>query len=522
MGPWEKYADPPDGPWAQYQAPRAAVVSAPPDPDWQRQQAVMNAAADTGAGEAVLIGGGRAVDKILAGMKQVALSRRATDKPELDALAVQQNENDRAYAGLKAARPMTTAIGEASPLFAVPASAGVTPLVAAAGAMEAMKYGTPQERLTGAVSGSLAALGGAVAGRVAGSVLSPVTQRAAGEANRETLDAAARVGVRPRMSQVTGSPLAARFEDFAARVPGGAGRMRAFENANQQAVNRAAAKAIGESADELTPRVLGSASQRIGRVFEDIKALPGKPIHVDSSVGKIADDILRQQGKMLGNQRDAGLASIAEQAKTMALHRGRMDGETYQLIRSGLSEAAFDASGTNRVLYGKLLNALDNSAEQSLKASGNAQLADALRTARPQYANLKLLEKGAVAEAGQVSPARVASAVRAQNPAAFREGRSAGELIDIARVGEGLKALQAGSPTVERAITGSPVAMGLTALPAWLMARGTTSPLLTAYPQTMLGRSPIPGQIANPAARVLASGMLGQALPFSFPITPEN
>src|SRR5690606_38604069 len=141
----------------------------------------------------------------------------------------------------------------------------------------------------------------------------------------------------------------------------------------------------------------------------------------------------------------------AQQAKTLAANKARIDGEAYQLIRSGLSEASFDASGTNRVLYGKLLEALDDSADASLRASGHAALADSLKTVRPQYGNLKVLEKGAVAEAGNVSPARVASTLRSKNPAAFREGRLEGnQLFDIARMGEAFKPLRAGSPTYER------------------------------------------------------------------------
>ncbi|MCV5968501.1 hypothetical protein, partial [Lactococcus petauri] len=61
----------------------------------------------------------------------------------------------------------------------------------------------------------------------------------------------------------------------------------------------------------------------------------------------------------------------------------------------------------------------------------------AWETVRSQWGNWKTLTKGQVAEAGNVSPARVAAQLRAQGPG-FRTG-SQGPLQDIGRIGEGIK-----------------------------------------------------------------------------------
>lgn len=450
------------------------------------------AARETGAGEAAMVGAGRTVDKVAAGVKQSFLSlpsypltAPANEKAKTD-LAASEANKDAAYAALQKERPFSTAGGEALPYVALPASAGVLPAAAAVATTEGAKYGTPGERVGRATMGGLTTAGGGLLAKAGASFLAPVTAKAAGGAHQGALEAAERIGMQPTLGEATGSTFVRRLEDLVSRLPGGGAVMAEHQAGNATALNRAAARAIGETADDLTPEVFANASKRIGQVFEDIKTLPGKQIQVGPNVAAAADDILRQQAKMLPTQQDAQLIKIANDAKAAALNRGRIDGETYQLTRSGLSDAAFDATGTNKRLYGALLNALDDSADASLRAAGNTALADALKTARPQYANLKILEKGATAEAGDVSAAKVASTMRTNNPGAFRRGQFVGsEMGDIAAVGEGLKPLRAGSPTFERDVMANP----LTAAFHWLWSKPTaaalTSPAATIYPRTL-------------------------------------
>jgi hypothetical protein len=471
------------------------------------KEAANIAAKDVGVGEALMIGMGRTADKTIQGVKQ--LFGKADPEAE--------SQKDAAYSALREARPIATGIGEALPYMAVP-FASIPRAAAAIGGLEALKYGTPQERLTSGVVGAGSAAVGGLLGKGVGKLIAPVRPEAQTTMRRGALEAADRIGVTPRLSQVTGSPLAARMEDFAARVPGGAGVMQSFENANKAAVNQAAAKSIGQSADELTPSVFANAEQQLGRVFEDIKSLGkvsvnGKsvnPIRLDSGVLKAADEVLRSTSKALPEQANAQLVSIAKRAKNMAGMRGRIDGEAYQAIRSGLTNASYEASGSDRVMFGKLLEALDDAADKSLRQVGRTDLADALRTVRPQYGNLKLLEKGAVAEAGNVSPARTASAMRTQNPSAFRTGAQQGNpLYDIAMVGENLKPLQAGSPTVERGIMNSPLGMLLSAGPSWAMGKATTNPFLIGYASQFGGTPAAQGtaQVMDPLLRSILMGV---------------
>lgn len=506
-----------------------------------RKEAAKMAAKDVGVGETLAISAGRGLDKIGAGIEQLGqLSRTLPDygaakrSPEgremgarrLEEMKGEQQEKDIAYSGIQRERPFTSAAGEALPYAAVPASMGLLASSGVVGGLEAVKYGTGQERLSRGILGAGGNLVGGAAGNAVGGLLAPVGKGAVSQAERQALQGMDNMGVQPRMSQVTGSPFWSKVEDWAARTPGGAGVMREFGDANQAAINARAGQAIGEQGvTEMSPAVFGDAAKRMGGVFDEIKNLGGRPIQVGSAVASAADDVLRQQGKMLPTQQDQNLISIANQAKALSANKGRIDGETYQLIRSGLSEASFDATGSNKVLYGKLLSALDDSADTSLRAGGKADLADALKTVRPQYGNLKLLEKGAVAEGGNVSPARLASAMRTQNPGAFREGRMAGNpLYDIAQMGETFKPMQAGSQTYERTLFTNPVSTTLGASMAYPAAKMATSPIAQFYPRH-IGSTPAAGalaEIARSGAKAPAMALFQTAAgPMLLPIVPE-
>jgi hypothetical protein len=503
-------------------------LGATPDPV---QEGLRKAAAETGRGEAMLSAAGRGTDKLIAGVQQAYLGLPSYPMTEpltrrsQEALKQQQEQRDLYWSPYQKKYPFATGVGEGAPSMVaatIPSTLGSALLM---GGIEAAKYGTPQEREKRGLTTFGTSLAGGILGNAAARAVNPIDETLTAT-QRGALSAMENVGVSPRLSQVTNSPFWARVEDWAARTPGGAGVMQRFDRANRMAQNRAAAGGMGEVANELTPEVFAAANKRIGQVFDDIRALPGRPIQVNQNVSTVADDILRQQRKMLPTQQDTQLIDLANQARALAANRGRIDGETYQLVRSGLSSSSFDATGANKVMYGRLLEALDDSADASLRASGNTALANSLKTARPEWANLKTLETGAVSEGGNVSPARLASVMRSQNPAAFREGRMAGNpLYDVAQIGESMKPLQAGSPTYERTLMSNPLSTTLGAITSYPAAQLTTHPAALAYP-LLAARNPRTFQALGEAARPAVKGgsmmVLNTAFgPVLFPAMPE-
>ena len=89
-----------------------------------------------------------------------------------------------------------------------------------------------------------------------------------------------------------------------------------------------------------------------------------------------------------------------------------------------------------------LAAAVDAAAKESLSKADQK----ALDVVRKQYAAFKVLTKGHVTEAGNVSPARLATALRQQNPTGFKTGTINSDLMDIPRIGQAFKPVAKADP----------------------------------------------------------------------------
>lgn len=472
-------------------------------PSASRKEAIAAAASEE-PGNPLAIGAGRLLDTSAMGLKQAALegarrivpegSMRERLKQELAALAEEQAANTEAYKAYANRFPVETAIGESAPYAAL--QGGPLHLGLQMGALEGLRYGSPGER---SARGLLSAGQGFVAGSI-GNAVSRYLNPPLTSTQHAALQEGSKMGIEPRLSQVLRSPAIARIEDTAARVPGGAGVFEEFNRANQMAVNRAAAGAMGATPDasgQLSDEVFAATKQKLGSVFDAIKSV-GKvniggrsvnPIQLDQGVIGAANDVIKTQNK-LGSRANQAVLKLAQDAKRMAGLRARIDGEAYQLWHSDLTDASYTAfkggeSTAGRAYLG-LMNALDDAAERSLHRANLGGLANELKAVRPLYSNFKLLTKGSVTEGGNVSPARVAQALRTSNPDAFRTG-GGGDLAKIGRYAEAFPPLRAGSQTFERTMLSDPVSAAVYGLPAYGAAKIATSPAATFIPSHLGG-----------------------------------
>lgn len=474
--------------------------------------------------EALLISAGRTGDKVIAGVEQLIIPADALPgdpriAEQAEALEADQRAKDEAFSNIQREHPAAANIGQALPYLAVPPSLSAITQAGVVGGVEALKYGTPEEKTRAGIAGFTGTLAGNLVGKAVGGAIKAGSNTS--PTQRQVLKNARELGIKPRMSQVTNSPTWSLIEDISSRNIGGRGVMEKFAAENQTAINRALAKEMGETADDLSPQVFANATERLGSVFNEVANLGRvnvngrevNPISISSKVGDVADEIIRVQSKRA--KPNTELLSMAEKAKVLSRNMGRIDGETYNLVRSDLSELSFDANGFDRVAYGKLLEALDDSAQASLKDIGRGDLAAALKEARPQYAAKKILAKGLVAEGGDANPARLAQVLRSQNPDKFRSAVNPTPMQAIAQYGENFKPLKAGSPTAER----SPLWQAAFAIPSWLGAKASTSGVPAWYARnigaTKTGR--IAGDVAEPVARTLGYGLLN---PLLFPRVP--
>jgi hypothetical protein len=388
-----------------------------------------------GIGESMLIAAGRGTDKVAQGVRQ-AFNWATGDQKTLDAMAADEAEKDRLYRPLQVARPFATGIGELAPALAAGVLTGGTSMAAGAAASalpSLLSYGTAEERLKRGAVDAAGGAAGVAAGKVLARVLKPAGVGAEMVADN-ALDAAKRVGYKPLPSQIANNPGMAGFENYLLRAPGSSGTMQRAATANQTALNRAGARAMGEAADSLDEGVFAAAQGRIGGEFDRLSRVtkPDLTGNFLNTLAKVdADNAAR------GSFASPKVKDLVDKGLDLAA-KNNLDGKAYKEIRTALSNEAQSAfrSGDATVgqAYKELVGALDDAAKGSLSKADQK----AWDMARKEWGAFKTLTKSNVAEAGNVSAARTAAAVRARGPG-LRTGSAQGELADIARVGEAFK-----------------------------------------------------------------------------------
>lgn len=427
-----------------------------------------------GTGKALAVSAGRGVDKLLAGAKQLFYKATGNEEGE-KALAEEQRLNDLGYKPFQNTAPVTTAIGEAIPGMAMtlPITGGssLLPLLIrgglAGGLPGLLAYGETGERLQRGGAGAAGGLLGAGAGYGLAKVLQPA--QAVSQVSDDAIDAAKRIGYQPTAAQRTQNPALGAWENYLSRTPGYATRMGKHAANNQAAVNRAATRAIGEQADEVSEAVLGSANNRIGNEFKRLNAIaspdPSSPTFVNALNKVDASNLAR------GPYARADIAKEVEKGLELS-YKGKVPGTAYQEIRSELGSAAQAAFTSGDASKGNALKAIQAGLDAAAKDSLSKADQQALDLVRKQYAAFKVLTKGQVTEAGNVSPARLATALRQQSPTGFKTGTINSDLMDIARVGQAFKPVanpNSSMPSVvqslmQHPLTAVPLAMGNRAL----------------------------------------------------------
>lgn len=463
---------------------------------------------EEGMGQSMLIAAGRGTDKLVQGVRQ-AYNWATGDQGTLDKMAADEKEKDALYKPLQDKFPVATGVAEMAPAVTAGFLTGGSSVVgaaASAGLPSLLSYGTPEERLTRA--GTDAAFGGVgnVGGRTIARLMKPAGVGTEVAANA-TLDAAKRVGYTPLPSQIAQSPVLASFENYLLRSPGSSGAMQKVAAQNQTALNRAGAKAMGETADTLDEGVFSAAKGRLGDEFARLS---------DVTKPKLGDDFVNALAKMEGENAARGpfankqISGLIDKGLDLAA-KGDISGKAYKEIRTELAsqaQAAFKSGdATAGQAFKSVVSALDDAAKSSLSEADKK----AWDQARKEWGAFKTLTKGNVAEAGNVSAARTASAVRSQG-SGLRTGAAQGDLADIARIGEGFKGIAnptSGQLTQQmlygNPFTGVPLLLGNKAA-----ATAYMSPLGQRYfsrglldvgetGQGLLGRAGVP--LAVPAGR---------------------
>lgn len=387
---------------------------------------VPTVADEVGAGEAMLIGAGRGIDRLATGAQQLFYSATGNKEGE-DKLAQQEAENTRLYGQLQSRRPIATGIGEAAPLLA----ARSTP---AAAALAALEYGTAGERLMrGALGGA-----GFKAGEMAGRAIGRGAERLMGRATDTAADQATRYGATLTPGQASGSTPMQTFESVLARLPGSAGRMNKVYEAQKAALDAAVMKAAGAQGVKTASRETMDATQEA--VGQRLAQLAGRIPQV-----QLGDDFVKA---VAAAETEYGQLLQSQQRKVFSVYvddilnkwaDGKLTGAAYQKIRSSLGRTL---SSTQDADYKVALKSLQRALDDAAMQSAGPDIARAIATTRGQYRNLKSVTDLVTPDAG-LSAARLAT--RGAKPGALSP-----EMARIADFANVIKSRTPDSGTAQR------------------------------------------------------------------------
>lgn len=298
----------------------------------------------------------------------------------------------------------------------------------------------------GALGAALPVVGGALmaqAGRIP-------------EGVRDLALRAEELGIKISPSQLTDSKFVKFLESTLDRIP------LVYKPAEKQLeqFTQAVSRTFGENSPAITQDVMLSAKKRIGGMFDSV--LEKTPqIKTDADFFTKLQNVETEAAQVLGEN----LAPIQRQIKTVMEKAadGVMDTKAYRALTSKGSplDRAASSSDPNVSYYARQLrDVLDD----ALERSAPADVLETLRTARQQYKNMKTIEDLAekADASGLISPALLRERVRQSYDNFAYTG--AGDLGDLARIGQQFLKQPPSSGTAERMMIGGGLLGGGAAL----------------------------------------------------------
>ena len=311
----------------------------------------------------------------------------------------------------------------------------------AAGALYGAGGADTGERAQGAAQGGLlgAAIGGAIpavsglAGAIKKNVM-PKLEGPAKQAAQNLNNLAKKHGIDLEVSDIAGSNRYKRLVAQGKSLPL-SGAEDATEKTQVQ-INRAVSKTLGEEADKITPEYLDGVRKNLGTQFQDFTK--GKEFSVTADAYTKIDDIANiasrkgygAEGEALVNQYKSELESLVDD-------RGLIKGDKLDKFRRDLSAVARKQATSD---IGQVASDFED-AVVDIIADSDPAISKAITDAKYKYKNYKVLLNPAARNqaTGDISPASLSGAVqRVYGVDKFATGR-AGDLGEIARVGQSLR-----------------------------------------------------------------------------------
>lgn len=280
--------------------------------------------------------------------------------------------------------------------------------------------------------------------------------------------------------QATGNKLLQRLEAKLESQPMTAGPFDKIKDSNAREINKAAARAIGEVADNLDSKVLDRAVTRMGQVFEDVRDTNLRKIDPSNYVSRLSaiqDEFEAIGPQLMNHPLMERLVRHAEKGEATGKDLGNLTSKLTREVNRQMTSAQGDRE--LGLALSKVKDYVDDLVAQGL--SGDKL--KAYETTRQQYRNFMLLTSrvGTINPAtGNVNGGALANALQQVDRKGYLLGRNTSDMYNAARFGQAFRPIVGDSGTATRMPLPSPTDFVLS-LPFNLATRAyTSSPAVNA------------------------------------------
>lgn len=290
---------------------------------------------------------------------------------------------------------------------------------------------------------------------------------------------------------------------------------QALNDAQREALTRAALRTAGTDASRATPEVLADTARRIGSVFDDVaRGVDVTPDPATLNALAAANETYKQ---LAPKSSQAPIIGEVVKRMTGAFRTGQtIPASTVNSWRSSLSKLTTSSDGATRSAAIEALGALDDALASTLTSMGRADDVARLATAREQWRNFLAIQKAATgagenAAAGILSPSALRNAVVQQGRSSYAQG-ARGELGNLARAGEGILRPLPNSGTAQNIQAMGLPGLGWASAGAGLgsLAGGPTGGALGAAAGTVMPGLLGMARMSRPAQNWLANQTVGR------------
>lgn len=256
--------------------------------------------------------------------------------------------------------------------------------------------------------------------------------------------------------QATGNKLLQRLEAKLESQPMTAGPFDRIKDANAREINRAAARAIGERADNLNAEVLDRAVTRLGGVFDDVRDATIRRIEPADYVDRmraIQDEFEAIGPQLTSHPLVERLVRHAQTGEATGRDLGNLTSKLTREVNRQMTSAQGDRE------LGRALVQVKEYVDDLVAQGLSGERLSAYNAARDQYRNMMLLTSrvGTInPSTGNVNAGALANLLQQKDRAGFLFGRNNSDMYNAARFGQAFKPIVGDSGTATRMPLPSP------------------------------------------------------------------